>query len=64
MYFEELTGAGNVVLWSFHSLKNRRILFSGQLSVNNSGPTVEQILVMTQAGYCDATGGNGQPIRE
>jgi hypothetical protein len=64
MYFEELTGAGNVVLWVFHSLKNGRILFSGNLSVNNSGPTVEQILLMTQAGYCEATGGYGQPVRK
>jgi hypothetical protein len=64
MYFEELTGAGNVVLWAFHSLKDRCILFSGQLSVNNSGPTREQVLVMTQAGYCETTGGNGQPIRK
>ncbi len=64
MFFELLTGDGNAQLWSFHHLKNGRILFSGQLSFNNSGPTVEHIEVWTQAGYCDATGGNGQPIRK
>ena len=64
MFFELLTVDGNVQLWSFHRLQNGRVLYSGQLSLNDSGPTMEKIEMWTQAGYCDATGGNGQPIRK
>jgi len=60
MYFEELTGERSIVLWAFHRLRNARVLFSEQLSINNSG----QIEIWTQAGYCDATGGNGTPVRK
>ena len=60
MYFEEFTGEHSVVLWAFHSLKDGRVLFSEQLSTNNSG----QIEMWTQAGYCEATGGDGMPIRK
>jgi hypothetical protein len=69
MFFELLTDFGDVQLWSFHRLQNGRILYSGQLSLNESGPSSEiavalSVLISTQAGYCDATGGNGHPIRE
>jgi hypothetical protein len=63
MFFELLTGDRNAQLWSFHNLKDGRILFSGHLSVNDGMPT-ERIVMSTQAGYCEATGGNGQPIRK
>jgi hypothetical protein len=64
MFFEELTGTGNVALWSFHRLRNGRILFSQQMSASASGPTQEKVVLFTQAGYCDATGGNGRPIHK
>ena len=63
MFFELLTGDRNAQLWSFHNLKDGRIFFSGHLSVNDGMPK-ERIVMSTQAGYCDATGGNGQPIRK
>ena len=60
MYFEETTREGSVVLWSFHSLQNKRVLFTGQLSINRAG----KVEIWTQAGYCDASGGDGVPIRK
>ena len=64
MFFELLTADSNAQLWSFHRLQGGRILYSGQLSMNDSGPTAESVMVWTQAGFCDAIGGNGQPVRE
>ena len=64
MFFARLTSDGNVQLWSFHRLKDGRILFSGQISLNDTGPTMEKVEIWTEAGYCDATGGNGQPIQK
>jgi len=63
MFFELLTGDRNAQLWSFHNLKDGRIFYSGHLSVND-GMSKERIMMSTQAGYCDATGGNGQAIRK
>jgi hypothetical protein len=64
MFFEELTVTGNVALWSFHGLKNGRILFSQQMSANASGPTQEKVVLFTQAGFCEASGGDGLPVRK
>ena len=64
MFFEYLTADRNAQLWSFHHLKDGRILFSGQYSVDASLGADEHITIMTQAGYCRAAGGNGQPIRK
>jgi hypothetical protein len=30
----------------------------------NNSVAQEQVLIMTQAGYCDAKGGNGQALRK
>jgi len=64
MFFEELMATGNVALWSFHRLKDGRILFSHQMSADASGPTEEKIVLSDMAGYCEASGGNGQPVRK
>ncbi len=45
MFFEQLMGTGNVALWSFHALKNGRILFSHQMSADASGPNQEKIVL-------------------
>jgi hypothetical protein len=63
MFFELLTGDRNAQLWSFHTLKDGRVFFSGHLSVSDI-PFEEKMEVWTQAGYCEVTGGNGQPIRK
>jgi hypothetical protein len=64
MFFEYLAPNRNAQMWAFHGLKDGRILFSGQYSIDTSLGTDERIVMMTQAGYCRASGGNGLPIRK
>ena len=64
MYFFQRTAVGNVCMWAFHPLKDGRVFFSEQLSLQPGGIPVDGVAVWSQAGYCEATGGDGRPIRQ
>lgn len=62
MFFTEVTPIGNVVLWSFYRLTDRRVLFIKQ---NNYAPKLDPdagVHIYSHAGHCDVTGGNGRAI--
>jgi hypothetical protein len=46
------------------SVESYRLLRKSTRGRVSDIPFAEKMEVWTQAGYCDATGGNGQPIRK